>query len=418
LSNVYLIRDDVVVVTSDDDHAYDSGTDTTQNLLADGDVEVSFGPPRVSRRRADEEDEGDFDENLADLLTESELSIVAEKLITAIEQDDQTRHEWLENMSTGLSLLGLQVKNAKGAATSGATPQEGVSTVDNPLLLEAVLRFQANARGELLPTDGPVKVRNDGEDTLLADALAQALEKDLNHYLTKTAKEYYPDTDRLLQMLGFCGIAFKKGYHDPIKQRPVLASIDAEDLVVANTASNLEGAGRITHKIKMKPSMVRRMQLLGVYRDIHLPSMTGVPQQRDPVKQKVDQIQGVAPQVYVEPDEQDRDFYECYTEIELPNFEHTTLDDDGEEVETGLPLPYKITIDREARRILEIRRNWDEDDPLCLPRNRFIAYIFVPGLGFYGIGLLNILGNATRAVTAAWRLMLDGGMFASFPGFL
>ena len=400
---------DVTVITSGDGDAgvsFDTATNTTQIPLADGDVEISFGIQPISKQSKG------FDENIAEHLHESELSTIAEKLLLGIEQDVQSRSEWLENMSNGISLLGLQIKNPRGAAATGATPAEGMSTIDHPLLLEAVLDFQANARGELLPSDGPVKVRNDGEGDALADQLAEALEKDMNHYLTKVAKEYYPDTDRMLLMLGFCGISFKKGFHDPIKRRPVIASIDAKDLIVSNAATDIDGAGRITHQIMMKPSTLRRMQLLGAYRDITLPQM-GMPENKNPVDTKIDQVQGIAPPTYIEPSDQDRSLYETYCEIEVPGFEHKL---DGQV--TGLPLPYKVTIDKEARRILEIRRNWEEEDQLCLPRNRIVAYIFIPGLGFYGIGLLNVLGNSTKAVTAAWRLLVDSGMFSNFPGFL
>ena len=404
--------DITVIAEGDNVPSFDPETNTTQIALPDGEVQISFGPPQVARKSAD------FECNLAEDLNDSELSTIAEKLLMGIEQDSQTRSAWLENMSSGISLLGLEVKTPRGAAASGATPAEGVSTVDHPLLLEAVLRFQANARGELLPSDGPVKVRNDGEENSLSARLAQALEKDLNHYLTKVAKEYYPDTDRMLLMLGFSGISFKKGFHDPIKRRPVIASIDAKDLIVSNASTDIDGAGRVTHRIMMRPSVLRRMQLLGAYRDISLPGQ-GLPAVKNPVDAKIDQTQGIAPATYVEPADQDRELYECYCEIEVPGFEHTLKDDKtGEEEQTGLPLPYKVTIDKDARRILEIRRNWAEDDLFCMPRNRIIAYIFIPGLGFYGIGLLNILGNATKAVTAAWRLMIDAGMFANFPGFL
>ena len=400
---------DIIVITADSGGlapAFDPETGTTQVPFADGSVEVSFGPPRVKRET------NDFDDNLAEQLTEQELSPIAEKLLMGIDQDIQSRSAWLENMSNGISLLGLEVKNPRGAAASGATPAEGVSTVDHPLLLEAVLRFQANARGELLPSDGPVKVRNDGEGNNAADMLAEALEKDMNHYLTKVAKEYYPDTDRMLLLLGFCGISFKKGYHDPIKRRPVIASIDAKDLIVSNAATDIDGAGRVTHRIMMRPSILKRMQLMGAYRDIHL-APSGMPENKNAVDTKIDQIQGVAPPTYVEPADQERELYECYCEIEVPGFEHEM---DGKQ--TGLPLPYKVVIDKDARRILEIRRNWHEEDTFCLPRNRIIAYTFIPGLGFYGIGLLNVLGNSAKAVTAAWRLMIDAGMFANFPGFL
>ncbi len=413
MSNVYPLNPGIgpvdVTVSTDDGSgpSFDSASQTTIIPIADGNVEVSFGPPKAERKETEE-----FNDNLAEEISDSDLSIISERLLAGIDQDIQTRSEWLENMSNGISLLGLQVKNPRGAAASGATPAEGTSTVDHPLLLEAVLRFQANARGELLPSDGPVKIRNDGEGNALADQLSEALEKDMNHYLTKTAKEYYPDTDRMLLQLGFCGISFKKGYHDPIKRRPVIASIDAKDLIVSNTATDIDGAGRVTHRIMMRPSVLKRMQLLGAYRNIDLP-VQGLAPQKNAVDTKIDQVQGISPGTYTEPADQDRELYECYCEIDVPGFEHLL---DGQE--TGLPLPYKVTIDKEARRILEIRRNWEEDDAFCMARNRIIAYIFIPGLGFYGIGLLNVLGNATKAVTAAWRLMIDAGMFANFPGFL
>ena len=395
-----------VEADGDDVPSFHEATGTTQVALPDGEVQISFGPPESKRKS------NDFDDNLAEDLSEAELSLIAERLLMGIEQDSQTRSGWLENMSNAISLLGLEIKNPRGAAASGATPAEGVSTVDHPLLLEAVLRFQANARGELLPSDGPVKVRNDGEGNSIASRLSDALEKDLNHYLTKVAKEYYPDTDRMLLMLGFCGISFKKGYHDPIKRRPVIASIDAKDLIVSNAATDIDGAGRVTHRIIMRPSVLKRMQMLGAYRDCHLP-INGMPAVLNPVDSKINQVQGIAPATYIEPADQDRELYECYCEIDVPGFEHEI-----QGKKTGLPLPYKVVIDKESRKILEIRREWAEDDMFCMPRNRIIAYIFIPGLGFYGIGLLNILGNATKAVTAAWRLMIDAGMFANFPGFL
>lgn len=403
------INGDVSVTVSGDEGpvSFDPQTNTTQIKLDDGSVDISFGNTEPSARET-----SSFDDNIAEQLTDAELSAIAEKLLMGIDQDVQSRAAWLENTTTGISLLGLEIKTPRGGTASGGSPAEGISTVDHPLLLEAVLRFQANARGELLPTDGPVKVRNDGEGNEVADKLAEALQKDLNHYLTKVATEYYPDTDRMLLMLGFSGISFKKGRHDPIKRRPVIESIDAKDLIVSNAATCLEDAGRVTHRIMMRHSTMRRMQLCGAYRDIPLHS-PGTTILKNPVDTKIDAIQGISPPTFVDPQDQDRELYECYCEIEVPGFEHKK-----EGKLTGLPLPYKVTLDKEARHILEIRRNWDEEDPFMMPRNRIIAYIFIPGLGLYGIGLLNVLGNSTKAVTAAWRLMLDGGMFSNFPGFL
>ena len=400
---------DIIVHTDTPDILnFDPDTNTTQIQLPDGMVSISLGPPKPPKNK----NKGNFDENIAEDLSEGTLATISEKILMGIESDIQSRASWLENVSNGMSLLGLEMKQARGAAITGSTPAEGVSTVDHPLLLEAVLRFQSNARGELLPTDGPVKVNNAGESTQLTDRLGEALEKDLNTYLTKTAKEYYPDTDRMLLMLGFSGISFKKGYHHPLKRRPVIESIDAKDLIVSNAATNIDGAGRVTHRVMMRPSDLKRMQLVGAYRDVELPQ-NSLPSIKNPVDTKIDQIQGIAPPAYADQQDMDRELYETYCEIEIPGHEHKF---DGEM--TGLPLPYKVTIDKDARRVLEIRRNWEEDDPLCMARNRIIAYIFIPGMGFYGIGLVNILGNATRAVTAAWRLMLDAGMFSNFPGFL
>lgn len=399
-----------VIVSIHDDGAggYDPETNTVQIQGDDGDIIVSFGPPPP------EEKESSFGDNLAELLSDMELTAISEKLMAGIEADEQSRQAWLENAAKGISLLGLELKAQQGASTATAqTPAEGTSNVDHPLLLEAVLRFQANARGELLPADGPIKVRNDGEGNALNLELAQALEKDLNHYLTKTAKEYVPDTDRMLLLLGFSGISFKKGYHDPIKRRPVLISIDAKDLIVSNATTDLDSAGRVTHRFMMKPSTIKRMQMVKAYRDVELPMPPLMPL-KNPVDEKIQQVQGVQPVgITYETADLDREMYETYTEIEIPGFEHKM---NGEM--TGLPLPYKIVLDKDSRKILEIRRNWEQDDPLCMPQNRIIAYIFIPGLGFYGIGLLNVLGNTTKAVTAGWRLSLDAGMFANFPGFL
>lgn len=399
---------DIVVQTNDETaSSYDEDTGTVQIALPDGDVEISFGPPVLPKKESK-----NFGDNLAESLTEAERSTIAERLLLGIDQDIQSRSEWMENMSAGISLLALSIKNPKGAAASGTTPAEGISTIDHPLLLEAVLDFQANAVGELLPADGPVKVKNVGRGNALSDELAMALEKDMNYYLTKVAREYYPDTDRMLLQLGFCGISFKKGYHDPIKQRPVIASIDAKDLIVANAATDIDGAGRVTHRIIMRPSVLKRMQMIGAYLDIDLP-LPSTPEIKNPIDLKIDQTQGIMPSTYADPEDRERELYECYCEIEVPGFEH-----EFEGKRTGLPLPYKVTLDKDSRRILEIRRSWDEEDMFCMPLNRIIAYTFIPGLGFYGIGLLNILGNATKAVTAAWRLLIDSGMFSNFPGFL
>ena len=272
---------------------------------------------------------------------------------------------------------------------------EGMSKVRHPLLLEAVLRFQANARSEMLPTDGPVKIRNDDNNaTTQEDLTATALERDLNHYLTSTASEYYPDTDRMLLMLGFGGTSFKKVYYCPIRNRPVSESVDADDLIVNNAATDLENAKRVTHRILMRPSTVKRMQILGVYRDVEL----GTPNQpkEDALKREEKDQQGISEQT-TNPSDRDREIYECYCELDIEGFNHK-----HKGKVTGLEIPYRVTIDLSSKEILSIVRNYNEDTAdLPIARKTFVKYTFVPGLGFYDIGLLHILDRKSTRLNSS-----------------
>lgn len=382
----------------------DPKTGALEIPTSDGGVVVDFNA------RPDDDTDEDFDSNLAEKLDAGKLSSLAETLLEAISADDQSRTDWLEQRAKGLDLLGLKIEPPRGSAPSSSAPLDGMATVRNPLLLEAVLRFQANARGELLPSSGPVKVRDDGGDDEEASELAEALEKDLNHYLTVDAPEYYPDTDRMFFWVGFGGSGFKKVYSCPIRQRPVSESVDAQDLIVSDAITDLRNAGRITQCIVMRPSVMKRMQILGAYRDITLTQPTQKP---TPVDEKEAQIQGIATWT-TRPEDQPYSLYECYCEINIPGFE----DKDAGGEETGLPLPYRVTIERDSRAILAIHRDWDEEDDSHKQKRTFVEFPYIKGLGFYGIGLLHILGNATMALTAAWREALDAGMFANFPGFL
>ena len=376
---------------------------------ADGSITISLDGSPINGQ--DEKPKKWFDD-LSDKISDDELSRIAEDLIRGIEDDIETRKDWLEERADGIKLLGLKIEKAGMGAGAGAAPVEGMSTVRHPLLQEAVLRFQANARSELLPTDGPVKIRVDGNNgNVQEDQLANALENDLNHYLTSTASEYYPDTDRMLLMLGFGGTAFKKVYFCPIRNRPVSETVDAEDLIVNNTATDLANARRVTHRSYLRPSVVKRLQLLGVYRDIDL--MTPVQRTLDAAKKQKMAQQGITEST-MRSDDRDREIYECYCELDVKGFEHKK---GGKE--TGLEIPYRVTIDVSSKQILSIVRNYDEDTK-DLPEARvtFVKYTFVPGFGFYDIGLLSILGNTTVAVTAGWRELLDAGMFSAFPGFL
>lgn len=377
----------------------------------DGSISISLdGRPINAAPQA--EDKTNWFRNLAEEIDQQELYSIADELIRGIDNDLTSRRDWIEERSNGLRLLGLKIEIPGLGGSAEGAPVEGMSRVRHPLLLEAVLRFQANARSELLPTDGPVKIRNDDNNaTLEEDQLASALERDLNHYLTSTAPEYYPDTDRMLFMLGFGGTAFKKVYYCPLRNRPVSESVDADDLIVNNAATDLQNAKRVTHRVMMRPSVVKRLQILGVYRDVEL--STPLPAKLDSVQREKKAQQGVAEES-ANPEDRDREIYEVYCELDIPGFEHKMR---GKL--TGLEIPYRVTIDVSTKEILSIVRNYDEDTKdLPEAKCNFVKYTFVPGMGFYDIGLLNILGNTTNAITAAWRELLDAGMYANFPGFL
>jgi hypothetical protein len=414
----------------------------------DGGVTIDFNPDLSEPA----DDDKDFYANIAGKLPEGELSKISSDLLTGIEYDEESRKEWLGTRATGIRLLGLKLEEPRGDTGTSSAPLEGMSIIRHPLLLEATVRFQATARGELLPASGPVKVRNDavpkpermqaptqqqpapppqpgqppqpgmmghnqgpafdaddvGGDQL--DELGDALERDMNHYLTVTATEYVPDTDRMLFNVGFGGDGFKKVYNCPLRRRPVSESVDAEDIIVSNAATDMRNCGRVTHRIKMRRSTLRRMQILGAYLDtpLTLPSMA---EPVTPVEQAKAAIAGVRPQPQRNEDA-DYTIYESYCELDIDKFSPKKFRG------KGLPLPYVVTIEKDSRRILAIRRNWDEDDEECLAKQFFVQFPFIRGLGFYGLGLIHLLGNVTLTLTAIWREFIDSGMFANFPGFL
>ena len=377
----------------------------------DGSITVSLDGKPISEAEEEDAELGWFG-NLVEKIDDMELGLIADELLRGVDDDLSSRREWVEDRAKGMQLLGLKLEAPGIQGSNDGAPVEGMSKVRHPMLQEAVLRFQANARSEMLPTDGPVKIRDDGNNnTLERDELADAFQKDFNHYLTATATEYYPDTDRMFLLLGFGGTAFKKVYFCPLRNRPVSESVDADDLIVNNAATDLSNAKRATHRVYMRPSTVRRLQILGVYRDIEL--STPVSTSPDSVQEAKAAQQGISTQT-LNPDDRDREIYEVYCELDIKGFEHKYKGKPS-----GLEVPYRVTIDVSSREILSIVRNYNEDtEQLPEARTTFVKYTFVPGFGFYDIGLLHILGNTTNAVTAAWRELLDAGMYANFPGFL
>ena len=393
-----------------DKHIADDSGKILEIQHDDGSITISMNGKSLTGEEAPGPS-GWFD-NLVDKIDDMELHRISDELMRGISDDMDSRKDWIEDRANGLKLLGLKVEIPGLGGSAEGAPVEGMSRVRHPLLLEAVLRFQANARSEMLPTDGPVKVRNDDNNAnLQEDQLAEALESDLNHYLTSTATEYYPDTDRMFLMLGFGGTAFKKVYYCPLRNRPVSETVDANDLIVNSSATDLQNAKRITHRTFMKPSTVKRLQILEVYRDVEL-STASAPSLDSLQREKKSQ-EGITTESF-NPEDRDREIYETCCELNVKGLEHKYK---GKE--SGLEIPYRVTIDVTSKKILSIVRNYDEDDAeLPESRRMFVKYTYIPGFGFYDIGLLHILGNTTNAITAAWRELLDAGMYSNFPGFL
>lgn len=358
---------------------------------------------------------GKHDENLAESIDGNRLYEIADDLLREIAADDMSRREHLETLAKAIEMLGIRLEDAVSSGADSTAPLPGMSSFRHPLLLQAAIRFQADFVAELLPTDGPVKVRDDtpeapegqpGLDNLPVDLagfttadLAEALQKDLNHYLTATASEYVPDTTRMAFWVGLMGGGFKKVYHCKLRRRPVSESIDINDLIVDHSATDLRNAARVTHRILMRHSKVRRMIKAGVYRDVSLGQAMQV---QDPVEAAQSRATGIA-FVNTLPSDHMHTIYETAVELDLE-------DDDY--------LPYKVTVDKDSREIMAIYRNWEKDDKLKLARQEIVKFSYLDALGFYPLGLIHILGNTVRALTAAFREFLDAGMFANFPGFL
>jgi hypothetical protein len=398
-------RQGTVVIDLSDDEPLIPDTDKGIEIEGGG-VIVRIGPP--VKPKADLK----FDDNLAEAVPREVLGGIADELLLRIDEDNRSRQEWLDTRARGIKILGLKIEEMRSSGPDGSAPLEGQSQVRATMLCEAVVRFGANAFSEMCPTDGPAKVAQDtAAATTELDDLADALEKTLNHYLTAVDKPYVPDTDAMLLRIGVDGSVFKKVYHDPIRRRPVSRAVFGEDVIINNSATSIYEATRITHRVMMAPSTLRRMQLVGAYRDVPLgdPGWT----QKDAPAVQSEEISGVRKNESPEREDRDHEIFECYCELDLEGFEHQTKGKND-----GLAVPYKVAIDRESKEILEIRRNWNDDDEMCLPKTFFVQFPFIRGFGIYGIGLSHLLGNISNGITAAWREFIDAGMFSNFPGLL
>ena len=385
-------------------------------------------------RAANEGESRKHTANLALYLSKNQLAEIGDELLRGIQSDLLSRSEWLEGLREAVEMLGLRVKKPGASADDSAAPLEGMSTFDHPMLLQAVVRFQADFTTEMLPADGPVKVRNDatappgdqpdatpgigdnggppmGMSDDNEDDLAHDLEQDMNHYLTSVATEYYPDTNRMAFRLGLFGGAFKKVYDCPLRKRPVSESIELADLIVDHSCTDIQSAalvGRVTHRVEMKNSMLRRLIKAKVYRDVRDELQQPSPDD-DVLDQAEQRAQGINPFSTL-PTDHPHIVYETSCGLDP--------EDVGDGDSDGIYRPYKVTIEKDSRLVLSIRRNWAEDDKMMMPRREYVKYSYVEGLGFYPIGLIHILGNTVKTLTAAYRMIVDSGMFALFPGGL
>jgi len=339
-----------------------------------------------------------FGVNLAEALPEKILLRLSKDLTSSVEDDDEGREEWKRMYEEGLTLLGLTYDDR-------TEPFEGSTGVTHPILNEAVTQFQAQAYKEMLPAGGPARTQILGQGTPEKEAQASRVKDFLNYYITVEMEEYDPDYDQMLYYLGYGGSTFKKVYRDGELGRAVSPYVLPKDLIVPYGARDLATADRVTHVIRISQNDLRKQQVSGFYRDIELQEPGDV--DRDQIAEKTDKISGVEPGS--EPD--DYTLYEVHTYLDLEGFKDK--DENGDE--TGIRIPYIVTINSDTGDVLSIRRNYDPADPKKRKRQYFVHYKFMPGLGFYGFGLVHLLGNLSRSATSILRQLIDAGTLANLP---
>ena len=341
----------------------------------------------------------DFYENLAESIDQRELSGLASDMLAMYKEDRESRSQWEHTYSDGLSLLGMETAER-------AQPFQGASGVYHPLLSEAVAQFQASAYKELLPAGGPVNTRVVGKTSPEKESQATRVKDFMNYQITEVMQEYDPELDQMLFYLPLSGSAFKKIYYDEGLDRAVSKFITSEDLVVPYETTDLQSATRITHMIRQNVNDVRKLQASGFYRDIEL-----IPSEepQTAITEKVDKMEGLRPTAYNSSDIMT--ILECHIDLDLPGFEDER--ENGEP--TGIKLPYIVTMEEDCSQILSIRRNWEENDPLKTKRQYFVHYKFLPGLGFYGFGLIHMIGGLSKTATSLMRQLIDAGTLANLP---
>ena len=361
--------------------------DALEVVMDDGSVVVEFG------QSTDIGEEVAHDDNLAEYIDDDELEVIANDLIDHFSSDRESRSEWVNAYIKGMDLLGMKVEER-------TEPWNGASGVYHPMMTEAVIKFQAQAMGELLPASGPVRSKIVGKMTPEKVEQAQRVETELNYLITEKMPDYRDEMEQMLFKLPMAGSAFKKIYFDPITERPVSQFIPAEDLVVSHGASNLRTAPRFTHVMKRTPEEILKLQVNGFYRDVELPTAT---KEITDIEEKYNELEGSEATFSDDPR---HTLLEMHVDLDLPE----PFDDVD-----GVALPYVVTIDKSSSTILAIRRNWYEEDMKREKRMHVVHFPYLPGMGFYGTGLIHTLGGLTKSATSIMRQLVDAGTLSNLP---
>jgi len=356
----------------------------------DGGVVIDLDPSQQ------QEEEGFFD-NLAEYLDDRDLGSISNELSSEFEANKSSRKDWEDTYSNGMELLGLNYEER-------TTPFRGATGVTHPLLAEAATQFQAHAFNELLPPNGPVKTAIMGTPTPEKEQQAVRVKEFMNYYLMNVMEDYTPELDQMLFYLPLAGSTFKKVYFDETLDRAISSFVPAEHLVVPYECSSLDSCPNITQVLRMPLNELRKKQVSGFYRDVAVhPSQ----QSSDSISQEVENIDGMHPSNI----DYDCTLLECHVDLDLIGYEER--DEEGEE--TGIKVPYIVTISEDSGQVLAIRRNYQENDPLKRKIQYFVHYKFLPGFGFYGLGLIHTIGGLSRTATAALRQLIDAGTLSNLP---
>ena len=356
--------------------------------LSDGSVEITLIPDM------DETDLVGFDGNLAEMLEDGGLQELSSDLLGLVEADIESRKEWADTFVKGLDTLGLKYEER-------TDPWDGACGVYSTVLAEAAIRFQAETMSETFPAAGPVKVKILGDETQEKIEAAERVKADMNYELTERMVEYRPEHERMLYSLGLAGSAFKKVYFDPNLGRQMAVYIPAEDVIVPYGASTIEQAERVSHIMRKTKNELKKLQAGGFYRDVEL----GDP---EPFHTDIEEKKAEDGGFSISDDSRFA-IYEIHADLIIDG-----VDEDEDEI----AKPYVVTIERGTGEILAIRRNWNEDDELMLKRQHFVHYVYVPGFGFYGLGLIHIIGGYAKAGTSLIRQLVDAGTLSNLPGGL